>query len=123
MSELMSHDLPNQTAQCGAPKELRPWIIAPAALCLLFATYVVSKQEFAGAGPSELSLQQTENVPGETGLHPEGPTSSRYISAVIAHYFDTHLAELPLARRGVGDTRLADHESDWWVLENGTPGP
>jgi hypothetical protein len=119
--ELISHDLPNQTTQCRGSKVSRPWIIAPATLCLLFAAYVVNEQESSGAGASELSLQQTESVPDETRLPPEGHTS-RYISAVITHYFDTYLAELPLERLGTGYTLLADHDPDWWVLENETTG-
>jgi hypothetical protein len=113
------HDLPNQTAQCGVPNEPRQWIIATAALCLLFAAYLVSKQEFRGTGTSDFSLQHTENVPDETGLPREAYTHPR-VSAVITDYFDTSLAELHLARPGSGYTQLEDYDSDWWVLENGT---
>jgi hypothetical protein len=117
--ELISHDLPNQTAQCGVPKEPRPWILATAALCLFFAAYLVNKQEFRGTDTSDSSLQHTENVPVETRLPSEARTPPR-VSAVITDYFDTSLAELHLARRGSGYTQLEDYDSDWWVLENGT---
>jgi hypothetical protein len=111
--ELISHDLPNQTAQSAAANEPRRWIIATAASCLLFAAYLVNKQEFRRTGPEGSSLPQTGSVPDGTGLAQEGHTPSPYSSAVVAHYFDTHLAELHLERRDNGYTRLADHDSDW----------
>jgi hypothetical protein len=120
-AELISHDLPNQTAQSAAVKEPRRWIIATAAFCLMFAAYQVNKQEFGGTGPADLSLQQTQSVPEWTGLIHEGHTPSPYISAVVAHYFDTYLAELHLERRDNGSTRLADHDSNWWVSEEQIP--
>lgn len=120
--QLISHDLPNQTSRCGETNMTRPWIIATAALCLLLAAYLVNKQAFRGIGPSQLSLQQTQNVPDETGLPHEGHTPSPHIGVVIRHYFDTYLSELHLARQGNDYTRLADHNGDRWVLENGTTG-
>jgi hypothetical protein len=119
--ELISHDLPNQTAQSAATMQTRRWIIATAAFCLLFAAYLVNKQGFTGTDPADLSLQQTGSVPDGTGLPHEGYTPSPYIHAVVKHYFDTYLAELHLERRDNGYTRLPEDDSDWWVLENRIP--
>jgi len=120
-AELISHDLPNQTPQPAAALETRRWIIATAASCLLFAAYLVNKQEFRVTGPADLSLQQTGSVPDGTGLTYEGHMPSPYISAAVARYFDTYLAELHLERRDNDYTRLADHDSDWWMLEERIP--
>jgi hypothetical protein len=117
--ELISHDLPDRTARYRVPKEPRTWIIATAALCLFFAAYLASRQELRGTGTSDLSLQHTEDVPGETAVPREAHTPLR-VSAAITNYFDTSLADLHLARRGSGYTQLEDDDSDWWVLENGT---
>jgi hypothetical protein len=119
--ELISHDLPNQTAQSAAAQEPRRWIIATAAFCLLFAAYLVNKQELRGTSPEDSSLQQTGSVPDGTGLTHEGHTPSPYISAVVTNYFDTYLAELHLERRDNSYARPADHDSDWWVLEKRIP--
>jgi hypothetical protein len=101
-------------------ERMRVELIATAALCLFSAAYLVNKQASRGIGSSELNLQQTQTAPDETGPPYEGHTPSPYFSAVIMHYFDTYLAELHLARQGGGYTRLADHDGNRWVLENGT---
>jgi hypothetical protein len=123
--QLISHDLANQTPQCAVAKRARPWIIGAPALCLLLAGYLVTKQEFGETGlrvtPSELRLKQAqETVPDETELPHQGYSPSRYISAVIAHYFDTYLGpvELHLEPPGNRYTRVDDRDSGWWALRN-----
>jgi hypothetical protein len=94
--QLISHDLANQTPQSVVAKRARPWIIGAPALCLLLAGYLVNKQGFGEIGPratpSELRLEQAQDtVPDETELPHDRYSPSRYISSVIAHYFDTYL--------------------------------
>jgi hypothetical protein len=124
--QLISHDLANQTPQCAVAKRARPWIIGAPALCLLLAGYQVNNQDFGAIGlrvtPSELRLKQApETAPDETELPHEGYLLSRYISAVIARYFDTYLdhGEVHLERPSNRYGPVDDRDSDWWALRNG----
>lgn len=124
--QLISHDLANQTPQCAVARPARPWIIGAPALCLLLAGYLVNKQNFGEIGlratPSELRLEQAqETVPDEIEVPHEGYSPSRYISGVIARYFDTYLGpgELHLERPSIRYRPVEDRDTDWWALRNG----
>lgn len=94
---LISHDLENQPPPRLVVKRARPWIMGALALGLLVSGYLMAEQQFAEVGfrvtPSELRLEQPqETAPDEAEPTPAGYSSSRYLSAVTAHYFDTYLA-------------------------------
>jgi hypothetical protein len=91
----------------------------------LLVGYLVNKQEFGEVGlritPSELRLKEAEEtVPDETERPHVGYSPSRYISVVIAHYFDTYLGpeELDLEAPSNLYTRVGDRDSGWWASRN-----
>jgi hypothetical protein len=123
--QLISHDLENQTPQCTVAQRARPWIIGAPALCLLLAGYLVNKQEFGDAGlriaPSDLRLKQAEETaPDEIDRPHVGYAPPRYISAAIAHYFDTYRGpgELDLGSPSNLYTRVDDRDSGWRASQN-----
>jgi hypothetical protein len=94
---LISHDLTNQPPLRLMAKRARPWIIVALALFLLVSGYLVAKQGLGEVGfrvtPSKLRLEQPqETVRDRAELAHAGYSSSLYLSAVTARYFDTYLA-------------------------------
>jgi hypothetical protein len=123
--QLISHDLANQTPRCAIAKRARLWILGAPTVCLFLTGYLVNKQGFAQidlpATRAQLRLEQAqETVPDETEFPPERYSHSRYISAVIARYLDTHLGpgELSLERPSNRYRPVDELDSDWWTLRN-----
>jgi hypothetical protein len=98
-AQLLSHDLANQAPRCAIAKQARAWILGAPTVCLFLAGYLVDKQGFAQIGlpvmpAAELRLEQAQGaVPDETEFPPERYSHSRYISTVIARYFDRYLLD------------------------------
>jgi hypothetical protein len=95
-AQFLSHDLVNNNPPCTVAKPARPWLIGALGLCLVVAGYLTAGYAFSEPGlglmRSELRFEQVpETTPDETAPAPAAYPPSRYLSAAIAHYFDTHL--------------------------------
>jgi len=96
--QLLSHDVVNNNPQCTVANTARPWLIGALGLCLVVAGYRAAGYAFSKPGHgltrSELRFEQVpETTPDEAAPAPAAYPPSRYLSAAIAHYFDTHLGD------------------------------